>query len=234
MAKEYFSPKEIGQITSSAVLSDLGILLERERRRIVIEPFRGERLSTSSYDLSLGEYYFVRQRLESGMLSIYDPETIGKIWGKSQRGRLAKEIKEKRYGGRDLWQGISDEDRLIMVPPGGVLLVHSEEFAGAKEGYKTMVRSRSTLERLGVTIAISAGMGDVGFVNRWSFLLTNEHTVNEVPLKVGMPFAQIVFLKCRPVEKDYVERGGQYQETNDFAELASSWKPENMLPKVPK
>lgn len=232
MAKEFFSQEIVDQIRSSAVLSDLGILYERQEGKIVIEPFSQENLSTSSYDLSLGEYYFVRQVSEAGMVNIYDPNAPNKIWGDPRRAILAKELKKKRFTSQGFWSKIQDDDQVIIVPPAGVLLVHSHEFAGAREDYTTMVRSKSTLERLGVTVAISAGWGDVGFINRWTLLLTNEHKSWEVPLKVGTSIAQIIFFKCRPVQASYVQMGGKYQETEDLAQLIKSWEPENMLPKL--
>jgi dCTP deaminase len=236
MSKERFTPDEIAQIESSAVLSDLGIIYQMQKGNVVIEPFCRENLSTSSYNLTLGEWYFVRSREEPSRLNICNFPDPKIFWGDPQQAVLAKDFKEK-YGQFipvDFWQGIKDDDKLIAVPPGEVILVHSHEFAGAREGYTQMVRSRSTLERLGVTTTISAGWGDVGFTNRWTFLLKNEHFSSDVVLKVGAPYFQLVFLKCVPVGTRYVKGGGRYQETENLEELMKSWKPEDMLPKVPK
>lgn len=233
MVQERFSQEIIQEIESSAVLSDEGMQLELARGNIVIEPFCAENLQSSSYDLTLGEYYFVRVHIEPGIINVYDPEIVKKIWGEVKQAVLAKDLKEKRFALGNLWKEIKDEDKVILVPPKGVLLIHSHEFAGARNGYTTMVRAKSTLERLGITTAISAGFGDVGFINRWTFLLRNEHDNSEVILKVGMPFAQIVFIKCTPTEARYVSNGGRYQSTENLEELMNSWIPEEMLPRVP-
>ena len=233
MVRERFSQDVIREIESSAVLSDEGIQLEILRGKIVIEPFSVENLQSSSYDLTLGEHYFVRVYTEPGVMNIYNQEVVKKIWGESNKAILTKDLKKKRFIPGDFWNGIGEEDSIIVVPPKGVLLVHSQEFAGARDDYTTMVKSKSTLERLGVTTAISAGLGDVGFINRWTFLLRNEHENSEVILKVGMPFAQIVFIKCTPTEARYVSSGGRYQSTEDLQELMNSWRPEDMLPRVP-
>ena len=42
-------------------LSDRKILEEMEKGDIVITPFKKENLATSSYDLTLGEYFFPEQ-----------------------------------------------------------------------------------------------------------------------------------------------------------------------------
>ncbi|OGD86867.1 hypothetical protein A2Z23_03480 [Candidatus Curtissbacteria bacterium RBG_16_39_7] len=237
--REDFTPDKIAQIESSAVLSDAGIVYQRLQGKIVIEPFSWERLSTSSYDLTLGENYFIRAEFGPGKLNLCDASTAEKIWSKPKKAVLAKEYKEKhdQFLPSDFWEGIKDDDKLIIVPPSGVLLVHSHEFAGTRDGYTSEVRCTTTLERLGITVPMSAGSGDVGFFGRWTFLLKNAHESSEVLLKVGITFAQTTFKKCQPTEISYVRRGGKYQETEDLEELKASWD-ENpgkyMLPKVPK
>jgi deoxycytidine triphosphate deaminase len=233
MDKERFTKDVIAQIESSAVLSDLGIIYHMQQGKIVIEPFCRENLSTSSYNLTLGEWYFVRAREEPSKLNICDFQDPRTFWDGPHQAILAKDFKVKhgQFTPVDFWKGMKDDDRLIIVPAGEVILVHSREFAGARDGYTQFVRSRSTLERLGVTTTISAGWGDVGFTNRWTFLLKNEHFSSDVVLKVGVSYFQIVFLKCAPVRTSYVERGGRYQETENLEELMKSWTPEDMLPK---
>lgn len=219
------------EIESSAVLSDQGIMAERDRGRIIIEPFNERNVQTSSYDVTLGENYFVKQKIDSPILNMFDLETPRKIWGEPQIATFAGRFFEGTS--LELTTGIYDTDRVILVPPGELLLIHSEEFAGSVKGYTTLVRSKSTLERMGIGVAISAGFGDVGYFDRWTFALKNWHDDKTVPLVVGMTFAQIVFLKCTPTGRSYSDEG-TYQASSDLKEVMRSWTPSRMLPRVIK
>jgi deoxycytidine triphosphate deaminase len=52
--------------------SDKAILKHMDVGRIIIEPFNRENLSTSSYDVTLGEYYYRQQHDEPGSTGIYN------------------------------------------------------------------------------------------------------------------------------------------------------------------
>ncbi len=56
----------------ASLLSDTGILRHMKAGSIVIEPFSRESLSTSSYDVTLGRYFFRETRPEPGQ-GIYNP-----------------------------------------------------------------------------------------------------------------------------------------------------------------
>ena len=49
-----------------SLLSDKAILRHIEKGTVVIEPFRRENLSTSSYDVTLGPYFFKEAEPEAG------------------------------------------------------------------------------------------------------------------------------------------------------------------------
>ena len=218
-------------IDSSAVLSDMGIFEERRKGRIIIEPFNEKNVQTSSYDLTLGENYFIKQETDESIINIFDVESPRKIWGQPKQAVLARDFLNENNLER--LSGIKEEDRLILVPPGGLLLIHSYEFAGSREGYTTLARSKSTLERMGIGVAISAGMGDVGYFDRWTFALSNWHNDKPVPLVAGMTFAQIIFLKCTPNKFSYPELG-HYQTSSDLKYVMDTWSPARMLPRTVK
>lgn len=62
-------------------LSDRQILKEMDKGDIIIHPFNKMHLSTSSYDVSLGKYYF-RERSSKYHLPIYN------IWSKSHTNHV--------------------------------------------------------------------------------------------------------------------------------------------------
>ena len=75
-------------------LSDKKILEEMGRGNIIITPFQEENLSTASYDVSLGKYYFSEQKNITNTL--YNPcnqKDVERVWGtEPQQARLAKEV----------------------------------------------------------------------------------------------------------------------------------------------
>lgn len=101
-----------------SLLSDKAILHNIEVGNVVIEPFVRGNLSTSSYDVTLGEFYYRENTPEPGQ-GIYNPysETmVQRVWGHL---REAEKVSEwyKRSGGVPL-ENISDDDRIIWISPG--------------------------------------------------------------------------------------------------------------------
>ena len=105
-----------------SLLSDKGIVRNMKLGNIVIEPFIRENLSTSSYDVTLGPYYYRESAPEPGQ-GIYNPfceDMVKKVWGNIHEAEEAS-----------LWsqrnsiplKNISLNDRIIWISPG--LLLHS-------------------------------------------------------------------------------------------------------------
>ena len=53
-------------LSKYSLLSDTAILRYLKEGKIIIEPFKRENLSTSSYDVTLGEYYYRETSPEPG------------------------------------------------------------------------------------------------------------------------------------------------------------------------
>mgnify|MGYP001270291295 CR=1 FL=1 len=75
------------------------------------------------------------------------------------------------------------------VFPGELYLAHTVERAGSAV-YVPKIEGKSTLARLGLSIHVTAGYGDVGFVGSWTLEIT---TVRPFVLHAGMPICQIEF-----------------------------------------
>ena len=126
---------------------------------------------------------------------------------------------------------IPEECPVILLAPGERILGHTEEFVGIRDGVSEM-RARSTWGRCGITVALCAGWGDPGYVNRWTMEIANNNP-SWVPLLVGERIAQIVFHQTGPVAHYYGD-GGKYQVGDDFDGLIRNWSPEQMLPRAYK
>ena len=176
-------------------LSDRQILKEMDKGDIIIHPFNKMHLSTSSYDVSLGKYYF-RERSSKYHLPIYN------IWSKSHTNHvwgtepfLAEPAKNVFRKLNFSWDGISPNDKIILLDPGETILAHTNEFIGGKGHITTMMKARSSIGRNFIEVCKCAGWGDVGYINRWTMEITNNSSHYAIPLVVGRRIGQIIFLK---------------------------------------
>jgi len=219
-------------ITKTMALSNKKILEEMKNGNIVIEPFNQEHLNTSSYDVSLGEYYFREQRSPDylGIYNIYNKKHTDLVWGKKpEKAKRAKELI-----GDPNAIGLNPETKIILLDPGETILAHTNEFIGGKNIITTMMKARSSLGRNFIEVCKCAGWGDVGYTNRWTMEITNNSRRYTIPLAVGKRVAQIIFFHTGEISgKDYT-KSGKYQRKTSLKELQREWRPETMLPKLYK
>lgn len=215
-------------------LSDRRILEEMKKGSIVISPFTDEQLATSSYDVTLGEWFFREQptKYNHSLYNIWSQEHMEHVWGadKVERAVTAKEA-FKKYN-FDWNGGIRPDDKVIVLRPGETILAHTNEFIGGKDHITTMMKARSSMGRNFIEVCKCAGWGDVGYVNRWTMEITNNSKNYIIPLVVGRRIAQIIFFETGPIlERDYT-KSGKYAKSTNLAELKKSWKPASMLPQL--
>lgn len=198
-----------------SVLSDREIIEAHEAGTIIIEPFTLDQLGNCSYDITLGEYYCYLQPATSKI-------TANSVTFLTINPFNAKDV-------HHLWsQPLRAIDNIIILKPHATILCHSHEFIGGQTRITTMLKARSSLGRAGINLAMG-GWGDVGFINRWTFALTNL-TDHPMMLPVKQRIAQIVFLRTGDTRKQYT---GQYQTTADKHKLITTWTPQQMLPRMP-
>jgi len=218
-------------LSKSSLLSDKAIMRYMQNGKIIIEPFQLDNLSTSSYDVTLGEYYYRESDPEPGF-GIYNPfcEThVHRVWGEPQRAEL---VEEWSHRVNIKLENIRDDDRVIWIKPGETILCHTNEFIGGKETVTTMMKARSSLGRNFIEICKCAGWGDVGYINRWTMEITNNSRYYSIPLVVGRRVAQIVFFDTEGIIEHSYEKEGKYQSTGSIDELKMKWSPSDMLPKM--
>jgi len=185
------------------MLSDKKIIRARERGDIIISPFNRDHLGPNSYDCTLGLYYY-EESLQFPDIFIDSQESINKMW---HPPRAADTV---------MYNGVP----FIPIDSGAIILAHTEEVIGGRNGYVGMMGSKSTVARLGLSVCRCAGVGDVGYISRWTMEICN-HTKSRLWLPIGMKICQISF-HC--VGKTTIEYSGNYQK--------DIWKPENMLPNI--
>jgi dCTP deaminase len=214
-------------------LSDRKILEEMKKGDIVIQPFNPKNLATSSYDVTLGQYYFREQKPNYYLnhYNIFNKNHTDYVWGtKALKAKKAKEV-FKNFASFE-YVGITPDDQVILLEPGETILAHTQEFIGGRNHITTMMKARSSLGRNFIEICKCAGWGDVGYINRWTMEITNNSRHYAIPLRVGMRIAQLIFFETGPILNNDYTRTGKYQTGQNVAELKKSWKPEMMLPKL--
>jgi len=184
------------------LLSDRRILEEMERGNIVIDPFDPQQLGTNSYDVRLGEWYFEPNRnlLTVDFTSEADTRAF---WGEPRRA----------------------EDGVIAIRPGDTILCHTQEVVGGANGFTTSMRARSSIGRACLSVCKCAGVGDVGYIARWTMEITN-HSHATVVLPVGLRVAQILFYEVGATLREYAGKYGQE------VKRGLAWSPLDMLPKL--
>ncbi len=213
-------------------LSDRKILHAIDEGSIVIEPFDRKNLATSSYDVTLGEFFYTEAHPKhfENIYNIYDKAHVDRVWGTEPK--VAKSASHVLRHYNFDFRGIQPEEKIILLAPGETVLGHTQEFIGGRDHITTMMKARSSLGRSFIEVCKCAGWGDVGYINRWTMEITNNSSHYYIPLVVGRRIAQIVFFETGPIIASDYAQVGKYQTSGSLSQLKKSWKPEMMLPRL--
>jgi deoxycytidine triphosphate deaminase len=212
------------------VFSDTQIKEAVKTGHIVISPLNEENIRGSSVDVTLGEWFYVTE--SQGRKDYYNPFDAADV-ERYFKGPL-KAISHAEWcenNGRKLFNGIPEDQQLIVLRPGERILAHTREFIGINPPGTTEMKSRSSWGRNGIAACFDAGWGDPGYINRWTMEIYNLNQHESVPLPVGERIAQIIFHETGPVERHY-GKDGKYQTSTDIDQIKAAWKPEQMLPRA--
>jgi dCTP deaminase len=184
------------------MLSDKCIIEEMRNGNIVIDPFDERQLGTNSYDCRLGEWHF-RGDYSMKSMRIDNPEHIKNYWGEPI-------------------DAMKKHDGLISILPGTTILAHTQEVVGGRNGFLAKMHCRSSIARSGLSVCRCAGVGDVGYIGRWTMEVSN-HTQAIISIPVNYRICQMIFEEVGETLKSYNGKYGQ-----------NAWSPEDMLPKPSK
>jgi len=215
------------------LLSRDAILRHFQEGNIIIDPFDERKLKTTSYDVSLGEWFWREGHPEgrATLHNLYDELSTRRVWHGPFLAESAREVMERL--GMEL-KNIKPEERIILLRPGETILAHTQEFIGGRKCVVAKMYARSSLGRNFVEVCKDAGWGDIGYFNRWTMEITNNSQYFTIPLVVGRRIGQMVFYEVEPLKEapDYVGEGGKYQHSPEIEELKKSWHPEMMIPRM--
>jgi len=210
------------------ILSDTDIFRQLGNT-VIIHPFNDANVNTSSYDVTLGEWYFTEQLADEAnpdnrLYNIWNFDDVKRVWGEPRVARAPN------YP----IPGVGPNDRIILIPPQHTILAHTNEFIGGRGNVTSMMKARSSYGRNFIEVCKCAGYGDVGYFNRWTMEITNNSRNYYIPLVVGRRIAQIVFMQTggrEGLETDYATTG-KYQQSPELHDLISAWHPTMMLPRL--
>jgi len=224
-----------------SLLTNSAILYYYSEGKIIIDPFVRRNLANSSYDVTLGEFYYrqasfgkksMRADRNLQIYNIYDESHVNHMWEGPFEAEIVKEFSKK-------WkiklQNIDPEDKIILVYPHETILAHTNEYIGGKDTVTTMMKARSSIGRNFIEVCKCAGWGDVGYINRWTMEITNNNNHFAIPLVVKRRIAQIIFFEGDPVlpNEDYVgQLDSKYSSSHNVEDLKKAWDPSQMLPKM--
>lgn len=226
--------QEVG--SEYSFLSDKAIVRERDAGNILIEPFMQDNLGTGSYDVTLGRYFYRENRSADG-ISFYNPYSqadVARVWGCQDDYQEAVAVREWRRKNRNFpLENISEDDYIIVLDPGETILAHTNEFIGGRDHQiDTMMKARSSTGRNFLEVCKCAGLGDIGYCNRWTMEVTNNSSKYQIPLVVGRRIAQILFFKTEGTLGSLYSDNGKYQTTTDIERMMREWHPSMMLPRM--
>ena len=213
-----------------SVYSNTEIKTAVKSGHVVIHPYIERNVAGSSYDVTLGEWFFATERVEyRDAYNPFDPDDVARYFGQPLQAMIHGEWCEK-YG-RKPFRNIPKDHPIIVLRPGERILAHTHEFVGIKPPGTSEMRARSTWGRNGVAVSFDAGWGDPGYINRWTMEIYNLNQHESVPLPVGERVAQMIFHSTGPVASEY-GKTGKYQTSIDIKKLIKNWKPADMLPRA--
>lgn len=218
----------------SGVYSNTEISAAMAMGHILIDPFVEKNLNASSYDVTLGPYYWKTQEDNRvRVLNPYSEEVVQRYFGFAPKHAMTHKDWLDAHKDLNELEGIPLDQHIIVLRPGQRILAHTQEFIGIEPPGTTSMQARSSLGRLGITVCKDAGWGDPGYKNRWTMEIENNNEDVDFPLVVGQRIAQIIFMHTGEVEGTYSTDTGSYQaEFSSVEEMKTAWRPEDMLPRL--
>jgi len=216
------------------LLSQEQILKHLEQGTIVIDPFNPKQLKTTSYDVTLGEWYFREKTPADGsaIYNMYDEAHTAQVWEGPFEAEKVSDLLERL----DIdFKNVPKDARAILLGPHETILAHTQEFIGGRDVVVAKMHARSSMGRNFLEVCKDAGWGDVGYFNRWTMQITNNSQHYTIPLIVGRRIAQIIFYEVSPLtdkKVDYVGEGGKYQLSQDLERMKKEWNPQMLLPQM--
>lgn len=164
------------------ILTGSEIRRQRDRGRIVIDPWDDRNVGPNSYDLALGDE-----------LAVY---THAVAWESGTAGDLPRGPRGHYCASPPLRLHGDDHVTWFKIPPEGLCLYPGVLYLGTTVehtktyGYVPVFDGRSSTGRKGLCVHLTAGLGDNGFEGHWTLEMT---VVHPLVVQAGGRVAQLLY-----------------------------------------
>ena len=203
------------------ILTKQHILEQQSQGNIHIHPFDPDMVSVNSVDVRLGPDMFDLHRDRNRVRDLFAAPREG--WGRMRPDpppeghSLSPEAKGFLLRSGGFYLGTTLEEIGTRVPTPGQLAIVPK------------MHAKSTTGRLGLTVALCAGVGDVGYHSRWALeIRVVDH--GDVFLPIGTVLAQVVFFYATRCFEGY---GGEENYQKSPSEPVARFLPKPLKYKVP-
>ena len=193
-----------------AILTGSKIIEEVKNGNIEITDFDESRINPNSYNLRLAPTL----KVYNGNPSILERVKKGSV--KTANFINPFDLKQKFGNVAILDMNYKNSTREVTIPSGGFLLEPGELYLARTvertftDKYVPVINGRSSVGRLGISIHVTAGFGDVGFDGTWTLEITAEKPV------VIYPDVEICQIYFETVEGETdIQYQGRYQHQKD-------------------
>lgn len=195
-----------------SVLVDNDIMSALDEGSIIVEPFNREALGTNSYDVHLAPH------LRTYKLNVIQP---------AQRHTRLDVCCDAIYEELDCRKQHETIDHEIgpngfVLEPGTLYLASTVEYTESHK-HLPMLNGKSSMGRLGLSIHVTAGTGDVGFRGHWTMELFVVH-----PLRVyaGMAIGQLLWFTASdaPDTPYDLKQSAKYNNREARPQASEAWR----------
>ena len=186
-------------------LTNGAIIAAIEAGEIVVDPLDRSLISVNSVDVRLGPQMWRLRDEIPGPRDLYGGQEIAADW----EPMVPISAAEYRAGYRMSWArpGVPDDALVFVLTGGQFYLGQTLERIGTRSVRRDRalvpdMRAKSTTGRHGLTVALCAGSGDVGYVSQWALEIRPVGT-RPVPLVIGTVIGQVVFDEATPTDVVY-------------------------------
>jgi dCTP deaminase len=163
-----------------SVLVDSEIIREVERGALIIEPFDRKCLGTNSYDVHLSD---VMRVYKEEYDKVPDPPGVHIVGG----NYVSRPLDPRKPRPTE---DVRIPDEGFVLEPGQLYLASTIEYTES-HAHLPLLNGKSSIGRLGLSIHVTAGTGDVGFRGHWTMEL---FVIKRLRVYAGMAIGQLLWL----------------------------------------
>lgn len=214
------------------LLSDTEIISSVKSGKLIIQPFDFGNLQTASYDVCIGEWIVRTNECAYEVQDLWGTTT----WYQNADSTTESETPTPWSDSYNYWGNPEkSQDGYHIIKPNELILAHTIEYIGSTPGSNitTKMHAKSTTGRIGISVCSCAGLGDIGFFNRWCMEIKNNSSAT-VKIPVGAKIAQISFHQTTDTVNSYTMKGNYQTQDESLKGLMKDWSPLDLYPKLKK